>query len=101
MDDTKGQNREPDPDDLHEMRVRRDSPLSVSRDAFRELRQQISEQLQAQLPPNIDRSQRSRIRPFVHDRLDVMLGERGIVLNRSEKRQLMEAIVADIASAQP
>jgi hypothetical protein len=101
VDDAKKQKQAPDPNDLHEMRVRRDSPLSGSRDAFLELRREISKQIQAQLHPDVDRSQRSQIRPFVHDRLDVMLEERGIVLNRSEKRQLLEAIVTDITSAQP
>jgi hypothetical protein len=101
VDDTKKPKQAPDPNDLHEMRVRRDSPLSGSRDAFLELRREMSEQIQAQLSPSVDRSQRSQIRPFVHDRLDVILEERGIVLNRSEKRQLLEAIVTDITSAQP
>lgn len=100
-DDQKKNNQEPDSGDLREMRVRRGSPVSGSRDAFLELKQQLSDQVQAQLHPSIDRFQRTQIRPFVHDRLDAMLRERGVVLNRSEKRQLLEAIVADIINAQP
>jgi hypothetical protein len=41
------------------------------------------------------------LRPYVHDRLDVLLEERGIVLNRGEKRQLLEAIVADLLDSRP
>jgi hypothetical protein len=90
-----------DPDDLSGMRVRRDSPTSGARDAFLELKNRMSDQIQAQLDPGLDRSQASQIRLFVNNRLDAMLEEGGIVLNRGERRQLVEAIVADLVSPQP
>ncbi len=88
-------------DDLREIRVRRDSPAPGSRDAFLDLKNQLGTQITAQLDPSIDVGQRAQLRPYVHDRLDVLLEERGIVLNRGEKRQLLEAIVADLLDSRP
>lgn len=87
-------------EDLREIRVRRDSPIVGTRDAFLELKDSLTKQILRQLEPGIDLSQRSQVRPFVHDRLDGLLESRGIVLNRSEKRQLLEAIVADLINSQ-
>jgi hypothetical protein len=98
-DELKKNQRENSPEDLREMRVRRDSPVSGARDAFLELKQGIGDEIRGQLHPGVDQSQRSQLRPFVHDRLDAMLRERGVVLNRSEKRQLLEAIVTDLISS--
>ncbi len=49
--------------------------------------------------PALDAADRAQIRPFVHDRLDALLDERAIVLNRGEKRQLLEAIVAELSGS--
>lgn len=98
-DEQKNIYRENKPEDLREMRVRRDSPVSGARDAFLELKQEIGDQIRSQLDPGVDRAQRSQLRPFVHDKLDAMLDERGVVLNRGEKRQLLEALVADLISS--
>lgn len=87
-------------DDLRELRVRRDSPVAGARDAFLELKNNLCDQIIRQLEPGVDLSQRSQVRPYVHDRLDALLEERGIILNRSEKRQLLEAIVADLINSQ-
>ena len=92
----KDNERETKPDDLRELRVRRDSPLPGARDAFLELKNRLCEQILLQIEPGLDLSQRSQVRPYVHDRLDGLLETHGIVLNRSEKRQLLEAIVADL-----
>jgi hypothetical protein len=86
--------------ELGDIRVRRDSPSVGARDAFLELRNQLSRQLLAQRDPALDVTDRAQIRPFVHDRLDALLDQRGIVLNRSEKRQLLEAIVAQLSDSQ-
>lgn len=95
----KDNNRIGDSDDLREIRVRRDSPASGTRDAFLELKNMLCGQILKQLEPGVDVTQRAQIRPYVHDRLDALLEERGIVLNRSEKRQLLEAIVADLTGS--
>ena len=83
--------------DLSEIRVRRDSPAVGTRDAFLELKNRLCAQILAMTEPALDLRDRSQIRPFVHERLDALLEERGIVLNRSEKRQLLEAIVAELS----
>ena len=86
--------------ELSEIRVRRDSPTVGARDAFLELKNNLCRQLLALDDPALDMTDRARIRPFVHDRLDALLDERGIVLNRGEKRQLLEAIVAELSGSQ-
>jgi hypothetical protein len=88
-------------DDLREIRVRRDSPAPGSRDAFLDLKNQLAAQILTHLEPRVDAGQRAQIRPYVHDRLDGLLEERGIVLNRGEKRQLLEAIVAELTNSRP
>lgn len=97
----KGNDGATDPDNLRDIRVRRDSPVMGTRDAFLELKNNLCNQILEQLEPGVDVSQRSHIRPYVHDRLDALLEERRIVLNRGEKRQLLEAIVADLVNSQP
>lgn len=96
----KDNSRTGDIDDLREIRVRRDSPTSGTRDAFLELKNKLCGQILEQLEPGVDVAQRAQIRPYVHDRLDALLEKREIVLNRSEKRQLLEAIVADLTGSQ-
>jgi len=83
--------------ELSEIRVRRDSPTVGARDAFLELKDQLCRRILALRDPALDLSNQPQIRPFVHDRLDALLDERQIVLNRSEKRQLLEAIVAELS----
>lgn len=90
--------REPD---LSDIRVRRDSPAVGSRDAFLDLKTRLCAQLRRQRDPRVDFAERAQVRPFVHDRLDALLDAQGIVLNRNEKRQLLEAIVTDLLDSQP
>ena len=87
--------------ELSEIRVRRDSPAVGARDAFLDLKNRLCRQLLTMRDPALDVTDRAEIRPFVHDRLDGLLDERGIVLNRGEKRQLLEAIVAELSGSQP
>lgn len=98
-DRTKGNNDQKSEAELSDMRVRRDSPAVGARDAFLELKNQLCRQLLAMRDPSLDVSDRAQIRPFVHDRLDGLLDERRIVLNRGEKRQLLEAIVAELSNS--
>lgn len=86
-------------DDLREIRVRRDSPMTGTRDAFLELKNKLCDQILRDWESDVDITDRALIRPYVHDRLDDLLEERGIVLNRSEKRQLLEAIVTDLTNS--
>ncbi len=88
-----------DPDELREIRVRRDSPLQGARDAFLELKNKLYDQIRQEIEPGDDGWQPTRLRPYVHDRLDALLEEQGIVVNRSEKRQLLEAIVSELMNS--
>lgn len=99
MDDYTGNKRKEDTSDLRDIRVRRDSPVAGTRDAFLELKNKLCDQLLRQWDPEVNITDKSRIRPFVHDQLDGLLEQRGIILNRSEKRQLLEAIVTDLANS--
>ncbi len=96
MTDNKGTTNKPDQEDLRELRVRRDSPALGSRDAFLELKNKLCQEILGSLDPQVDITQKEQVRPYVHDRMNTLLEERGIVLNRSEKRQLLEAIVTDL-----
>lgn len=87
--------------ELSEIRVRRDSPAVGARDAFLELKNQLCRHILALRDPALNVGDRAQIRPFVHDRLDALLDEHRIVLNRGEKRQLLEAIVAELSQSQP
>ena len=87
--------------DLHDIRVRRDSPAAGARDALVDLKTHLCAHLRRQRPPGMAFAERSQVRPFVHDRLDALLDAQGIVLNRNEKRQLLEAIVTELLDSQP
>lgn len=83
--------------ELRRLRERRDSPAPGSRDAFLALKDALRDEILADCDPTIDLADRTAVRPYVHECVDSLLTQKGIVLNRSEKRQLIEAIVADIS----
>jgi hypothetical protein len=84
---------------LQELRVRRHSPTVGSRDAFQELRVRFRQVIGSELEPGLDPADLNQLRPFVHERLNQLLGEQALLLNRAEKRQLLEAIVLDLSSS--
>jgi hypothetical protein len=81
---------------IQELRVRRDSPNAGSRDVFMEMRKQLKAELIAYADPTLDLTDRNQVRPYVHDCLDNLLAKRELVLNKDEKRQLLDEIVADL-----
>lgn len=85
----------PEQVNLQELRVRRDSPAG-SRDVFLDLKQQLEAEIVAHADPGLDLTDRGQVRPFVHNCLDDLLVKMGIVLNKNERRQLLDAIVADL-----
>lgn len=91
--------QERDRDTLQDIRVRRASPSAGNRDAFLQLRDKLCRELLATLDPALDITKKSQLRPYVHERLDSLLAEMNLVLNRSEKRQLMEAIVEELSGS--
>ena len=90
---------EPKAGELDDIRVRRDSPSAGNRDAFVQLKARLCQELLADLDPSIDLTDKTQLRPYVHGRLDRMLPEMNLVLNRAEKRQLMEAIVEELSGS--
>lgn len=88
-------------DDFQELRLRRDSPSPGSRDAFKELTQRLCTEIAVQMGGEIDVGDKSQLRAFVHDRLDVLLRELGIAVNRHEKRLLLDAIVTELSQTTP
>lgn len=89
-------NREHDADELRDIRVRRDSPAPGTRDVFLDLRNSLVAYFLEHPNPEVDMSQRRQVRALVQGSLNDLLEERGVVLNRSERRQLLEAIVTDL-----
>lgn len=95
---TPDQNDAAESSGLQELRVRRNSPSTGARDAFQDLRVRLRQIIAADLHPELDPADLNRLRPFVHERLNRLLDESALVLNRAEKRQLLEAIVLDLST---
>jgi hypothetical protein len=89
----------PNPDELEDLRVRRTSPSVGSRDAFVQLKVRLCQELLADLDPALDVRDKTHLRPYVHERLDALLAEFNLVLNRSEKRRLLDAIVEELSGS--
>lgn len=87
------------PDSLDELRVRRGSPAVGSRDAYQELKERLTAAIRSALDPAIDLSDPMTARPRIHEHLRRLLAEQPVVLNQSEKRQLLEAIINDLSSS--
>ena len=86
---------------LQELRVKRASPSTGSRDAFVDLKNRIQQKLIAELDPSIDITQTSEVRTTIQEMFETMLVEEQIVLSRNEKRVLFEQIVAEILGFGP
>lgn len=86
---------------LQELRVKRSSPVTGSRDAYMELKNRIQQRLIAELDPGMDITQTAEVRGTIHEMFESMLAEESIVLTRNEKRRLFEAIVAEILGFGP
>ena len=86
---------------LQELRVKRASPTTGSRDAFVDLKNRIQQKLIAELDPSIDITQTSEVRATIQEMFETMLVEEQIVLSRNEKRMLFEQIVAEILGFGP
>jgi pilus assembly protein CpaF len=86
---------------LQELRVKRTSPRTGSRDAFVDLKNRIQQKLIAELDPSIDITQSTEVRSTIQEMFDTLLVEEQIVLSRNEKRVLFEQIVAEILGFGP
>lgn len=98
-------NQEPVSDDrvskLQELRVKRTSPATGSRDAFIDLKNRIQQKLIAELDPSTDIRQTAEVRATIQEMYETMLAEEQIVLSRNEKHVLFEQIVAEILGYGP
>jgi pilus assembly protein CpaF len=89
------------PSKLQELRVKRASPATGSRDAYVDLKNRIQQRLIAELDPSMDITQTAEVRTTIQEMFESMLAEESIVLTRNEKRKLFEAIVAEILGYGP
>jgi pilus assembly protein CpaF len=97
-------NQEPnqsEPSRLQEMRVKRASPATGSRDAYVDLKNRIQQRLISELDPGMDITQTAQVRTTIEEMYEAMLAEESIVLTRKEKRRLFESIVAEILGYGP
>ena len=90
-----------EPSKLQELRVKRASPATGSRDAYIDLKNRIQQRLIAELDPSMDITKTAEVRATIHEMFEAMLAEESIVLTRKEKRRLYESIVAEILGFGP
>lgn len=86
---------------LQELRVKRASPATGSRDAYVDLKNRIQQRLIAELDPTMDITQTAQVRTTIEEMYEAMLAEESIVLTRKEKQRLFESIVAEILGYGP
>lgn len=86
---------------LQELRVKRASPATGSRDAYVDLKNRIQQRLIAELDPTMDITQTAKVRTTIEEMFEAMLAEESIVLTRKEKQRLFESIVAEILGYGP
>jgi pilus assembly protein CpaF len=98
-----GQRPEADaaPSRLQEMRIKRQAPVSGSRDAYLDLKGRIQHKLIAELDPSMDVTQTGEVRSTIEEMFETILMEENIVLSRNERRRLFEQIVAEILGLGP
>ncbi|GMQ78022.1 MAG: CpaF family protein [Anaerolineae bacterium] len=86
---------------LQELRVKRSTPRSGSRDTYSDLKNRIQQRLIAELDPGMDLSKTAEVRATIQEMFETMLHEEQIVLTRNEKKKLFEQIVAEILGYGP
>ncbi|RME75064.1 MAG: CpaF family protein [Chloroflexi bacterium] len=87
----------PKPTDLQ----RRRAPSVQNRDAFKDLKERIQDKLIAELDPAMDVSRTDEVRQTIQDLFDQLLTQENIILSRTEREKLFEAIVAEILGFGP
>jgi pilus assembly protein CpaF len=75
---------------------------SVAREnSFYELKSKVQAALIAELDPRMDLSQTAQVRRTIEELFGVVLNQQGIVLSRSDRMRLFEAIAAEILGLGP
>ena len=90
-----------EPSKLQELRVKRASPATGSRDAYIDLKNRIQQRLIAELDPTMDITKTAEVRATISEMFEAMLTDESIVLTRNEKKRLFEAITAEILGFGP
>lgn len=89
---------------LSDMRVRRQSvPTGPSRSAdgsYVDLKLRVQNKLLSEIDPSMD-AQSPEVRATIEELFNTILNEEGIVLNRRDRQQLFESIVAEILGYGP
>lgn len=86
---------------LQELRVKRASPAPDARDAYMELKLRLQRQLLTTVDADSDVLRQPNARALLQDQLEQLLTSEKIVLRRSEKRELFEAILAEVLGFGP
>jgi pilus assembly protein CpaF len=86
---------------LQELRVKRASPATGSRDAYIDLKNRVQQRLIAELDPTMDITKTAEVRATINEMFEAMLAEESIVLTRNERKRLFEAITAEILGFGP
>lgn len=81
---------------LREMRLRRASPKPDGRNAYDQLRKLVIEHLSAFIESNHEEIDSADLRPLLMERFGELLKEERIILRTSERRKLVEDILAEV-----
>ena len=86
---------------LQDLRVKRSSPTSNTRDSYADLKGRIQQRLILEMDPSVDVTQHAEMKSTIQGLFETMLVEEQIVLTKSEKKTLFDQIVAEILGLGP
>jgi len=81
---------------LQDLRLRRGSP-AAGRDAFATLVSQLQQRLLDEIGGQLDLSDPAQARAAIQKKLEAVLLDEKLILNRNEKRQVVEAILRELS----
>ena len=101
MNDSSGPKNQPqlesaEVEKLNEMRLKRASPKPDGRNAYEQLMIFVTERLSAFIESEQEGIDETNLRPMLLDKFNEMLVEERIVLNRSERRKLIEDVLSEV-----
>ncbi len=76
-------------------------PTAPARDPLKELKERIQDRLVSELDPAMDVSRTDEVRRTIQDMYEQILSQENIILSRTERERLFEAIVAEILGFGP
>jgi hypothetical protein len=96
QDGSSGRPEQPESSRLHELRVRRGSPATGTRDAFVILIGQLQQRVLAEWGATLDLSDPAQARAAIQEKLELILADEKLILTRNEKRQVVETILQEL-----